>query len=387
MAVKWPVRSYGTGEGRGRRILAALLVDLAVSPLFTWDAFAKSVTRQLGTTPALVTMVFSIGLAAFTVGVLVGGYVSDRQPPRRLILWTGGGCVGGLLGSAMAGSIVGFAISFGVVLGAGSGLGYATSLRLVSTVAERRGLSVGVVVSAYAGGTVVLAPVAAVLLRYIGLGGTLAAIGGGMGLILGTAAQVVPGGVSYGPEKRDGIKGSWRGREKTVWALWVVFGLGSAPALAAFGHAGEVAGYGSSAALDIALLSGGSLIGRLAAGRLSDRIGRPVVLQIGAGLLVLASLVLLLSRARAEYASEIALVVLGLQYGAFSALVPAATADAVPKRQFGAVYGRVFTSWGLAGLLAPLGVSGLAGTLGWHAVFLAWGATGVATCGILAIAY
>jgi hypothetical protein len=43
----------------------------------------------------------------------------------------------------------------------------------------------------------------------------------------------------------------------------------------------------------------------------------------------------------------------GLAYGAVSALVPAATLDRVGTRAFPSAYGRVFTGWGLAGLLAP----------------------------------
>jgi MFS family permease len=48
----------------------------------------------------------------------------------------------------------------------------------------------------------------------------------------------------------------------------------------------------------------------------------------------------------------------GLAYGALSALVPAATADRVGARAFPRAYGRVFTAWGCAGLVAPV-VGGL----------------------------
>ena len=51
-------------------------------------------------------------------------------------------------------------LAFGVLVGASSGLGYATAVRVAGTVASGRGLALGLVVSAYAVGSAVLAPVA-----------------------------------------------------------------------------------------------------------------------------------------------------------------------------------------------------------------------------------
>ncbi|MDN5859229.1 MAG: MFS transporter, partial [Pseudonocardia sp.] len=64
-----------------------------------------------------------------------------------------------------------------------------------------------------------------------------------------------------------------------------------------------------------------------------------------------------------------ALLLLGIQYGALAALVPAATSDAVPREHFGTTYGLVFTGWGAAGLIAPLAAASLAGELGYGAVY------------------
>ncbi|GAA4763487.1 hypothetical protein GCM10023199_50390 [Actinomycetospora chibensis] len=66
----------------------------------------------------------------------------------------------GLLGSAVAGSVIAVVLAFGVLVGASSGLDYATAVRVAGTVASGRGLALGLVVSAYAVGSAVLAPVA-----------------------------------------------------------------------------------------------------------------------------------------------------------------------------------------------------------------------------------
>lgn len=361
-----------------RRALAgAVLLDLAVSPLFAWDVFTTSVARDLGADQAQLAGVFSAGLVAFMTGVLVGGRVADAVSPRRLALITAGGSVAGLLGSAAATTLLTLVLSFGVLLGGATGLGYATAVRVAGTVATGRGLALGLVVSAYAIGTAVLAPVAAALLVTLGRSGTFLLLAGGVGTILAVAAILVPGNAAHPRAARRGAPRSDRtgppGRSRPsgpVIALWLAFGLGSAPALAAFAQAGQISGTAGTLALAVTLLNAGNFVGRLVAGPLSDRVGRPAALHANSALLLLACLPL---AAGADGPVALAaLLLLGTQYGALSTLTPAATSDVVPSERFGTTYGRVFTGWGLAGLLAPVAAAALAATIGYDGVFRAF---------------
>src|SRR3954454_23337574 len=83
-----------------RALTGAVLLDLAVSPLFAWDVFTDSLRRDLGVSHAVLAGVFSVGLAAFMLGVVAGGRAADAIQPRRLALIALGGTVLGLLGSA-----------------------------------------------------------------------------------------------------------------------------------------------------------------------------------------------------------------------------------------------------------------------------------------------
>jgi MFS transporter, OFA family, oxalate/formate antiporter len=352
------------GMSTKRAIVGAVLLDLAVSPLFAWDVFTDSLRDDLGTDDTLLAGVFSVGLLTFMVGVLVGGRVADSVSPRRLALVTAGGVVFGLLGSAAATSVATMTVAFGVLVGGSTGLGYATAVRVAGTVRSRRGLALGLVVSAYAAGTAVLAPVAAALLVAVGRGWTFVLLAAALGGVLATAAVLVPGGstASHPTRGRTPLRPS-----RLVVALWLIFGLGSAPALAAFAQAGELAGTPSAVALAVPLLNIGNLVGRLVAGPLSDRVGRSAALHGNSALLVLACLPLA-AGSRGPVAL-LALLLLGTQYGALSALTPAATSDAVPSKRFGTIYGRVFTGWGLAGLLAPVAAAVLAARVGYDGAY------------------
>lgn len=344
-----------------RAIAGAVLLDLAVSPLFAWDVFTADFARDLAASDTALAAVFSVGLGAFTVGVLLGGRAADALPPRRMALLTAAGTAAGLLVSAVAGHLAVLMVGFGVVLGGATGVGYVTAVRVAGTVSAGRGLALGLVVSAYAAGTIIVAPVAAVALGAVGRGWTLAGMAALLAGCLLVAAALVPGTPGSRSADRRGASrraGPWRDAvTRRTSVLWLVFGLGSAPALGAFAHAGDVAGDPGAAALAVALLSAGNLAGRLLAGPLSDHVGRPASLHANAAVLVAACLTLALGDGVLVLA---ALLALGLQYGALSALTPAAAADLVPAQRYGSTYGFVFTGWGVAGLASPVAMAQLA---------------------------
>jgi MFS family permease len=354
--------------GKRRALTGAVLLDLAVSPLFAWDVFTDSLGRDLGVSHALLAGVFSVGLAAFMFGVLAGGRAADAFPPRRLALAALGGTVLGLLGSAAASSVVVLFLTFGVLVGTSTGLGYATAVRVAGTVASGRGLALGLVVSAYAAGTAVLAPVASALLAGLGRGWTFVVLAGVLGVLLAVAAALVPG---TAPNTGRPVRSTRRVRPGgAIIALWLAFGLGSAPALAAFAQAGNLAGDATVVTLAVVLLNLGNFAGRLIAGPLSDRIGRRAALHANSALLVLACVPLALGGS--GVLALAALLLLGTQYGALSTLTPAATSDVVPAERFGTTYGLVFTSWGIAGLVAPVAAAALATVVGYGVVYVAF---------------
>jgi MFS family permease len=174
-----------------------------------------------------------------------------------------------------------------------------------------------------------------------------------IGLLAG-AAVLAPGerGERSGrPLPADGAL-----ERRPVVLLWVVFAGGTAPGLFVFAAAAPVAGgrgLGPAATgAAVSLLAAGNLGGRLASGRWSDRVGRRRALATA--LAVAAASVAGLAGPTALWLVLPAFAGTGLAYGAVSALVPAATADAVGPRAFPRAYGRVFTAWGCAGLVAPV---------------------------------
>ena len=344
--------------GRARRALVgAVLLDFSVCPLFLWGVFSASLSRELHLPTTSLSLAYSVGLVAFTVGVLVGGRLADAVAPRRLALVSGGGVVAGLSATAVASSLPVLVLGFGVVLGGVSGLGYATAVRVAGTASSRRGVAVALVVSAYAAGAVVLAPAVEFLLNTMGRTGMFVVLAAVLGILIACSSLLLPATASRIREASTGIAGILPYRVP-ILVLWTMFLLGSAPALIAFGHPEELARAPELAVVAVLLLNAGNFVGRLIAGPLADRVGHMPALHVTAGVLVGACVALAVARHPGVTLS--ALLMLGLQYGAVSVLTPLAVTAAVPDARFGTAYGIVFSGWGLGGFAGPVGAAWLA---------------------------
>lgn len=348
-----------------RALVGAALLDFSVGPLFLWDTFSASLSRELNAPATSLSLAYSVGLAAFTVGVLVGGRLADAVAPRWLALVTGGGVVVGLGATAVAPSLLLLVLGFGVVLGSTTGIGYATAVRVAGTAGTKRGGAVALVVSAYAAGAVVLSPVVDILLNFLGRVGMFTVLAVVLGVIIACSSVLLPATAPQSPAASSGVAAVLPYRIPIV-ALWAMFLLGSAPALIAFAHAGQFARAPELTVVAVLLLNLGNFTGRLVAGPVADRLGHTPVLHLTAVALIAACSVLAIVGHPAATLS--ALFVLGLQYGAVSVLTPVAVAVPVPADRFGTAYGIVYSGWGVVGFAGPIAAAWLATATSYSAV-------------------
>ncbi|HEX6248583.1 MAG TPA: hypothetical protein VFZ64_11985, partial [Nocardioidaceae bacterium] len=140
----------------------------------------------------------------------------------------------------------------------------------------------------------------------------------------------------------------------------------------------------TAAAFVVSLMAAGNLAGRLLAAPLTHWVGVTAALWADLALLVLALLGLAWS-APAGVATA-ALVLLAGQYGLVSALLPMATWRVSGDAWFATAYGRVFSSFGAAGLVGPAAGALLhSGGGGYHAGFRAMGPAAIGAALALAV--
>jgi MFS family permease len=342
------------GERGARLVLAGTIANLAVGTLFAWSLVADDAALDVGMSGEAAAAVFAGALVVFTLVVLGTGAARRRYGPRLLLCAAAGTGGAGLLVAANAGGPLALWLGVAVLFAVANGLAYGVATGLAARVpAPRRGTATGVVVAAYAAGPVALGFTAPPVLREFGWRPALLVLGLVVAGLLVLAAWLAPAdGRARQGRQEHGVPLP-RG---VVVPLWLVFAGGTAPTLMLFAHAVPVAEdlhLGPRVAgLAVSALAAGNLAGRLLAGWWSDRLGRLPVLAGALGTAAIS--VGCLVAAPPAGLVLAAFLGAGLAYGAVSALVPAATADRVGAGAFSIAYGRIFTGWGFAGLVAPV---------------------------------
>src|SRR5580765_7355220 len=159
---------------------------------YTFSAFLESLQRDFGASRGSVSLVFSLaGFLYFGLGI-VSGPLADRFGSRRLAV-IGMLLAGlGLVAASAARSLFEVYAAYGLGVGLGVGCAYVPAVGAVQRwFVRRRGLASGLAVSGIGVGTLVMPPLASLLIAALGWRGaylalgTLAAIAGaGMALLI-----------------------------------------------------------------------------------------------------------------------------------------------------------------------------------------------------------
>lgn len=340
-----------------------LMVAVAFASTFTvygiaysFGAFFASMSDEFGSGRGLTALLFSLTtFLYFVLGVWTGRW-SDRAGPRPVFV-TGTIALGaGLLLTSIAPTIwVGLA-----TYSAGVGIAVAcVYVPIVSVVGgwfdRRRTAALGVAVAGIGAGTLVMAPVASLLIDAYGWRTSYAILGVAGALVLGVCTAVVE------PPPRNHAAQPARplGELLGVSTFRVLYGSIFLMSLALFVPFVFLTSYaedqgissGMAAAL-IGFIGGASILGRLALGAIAPRVGLIRLYQSCFGVMGLAFLIWLVAGDRVELL-VLFTVVLGVAYGGFIALSPAVAAEEFGLAGLGGVLGALYTSAGVGGLIGP----------------------------------
>ena len=339
-----------------RSLVGCVLLSGVLGSIHAYSLFIESFESDLGVGRGEAGAPYSVALASLTVVVLVSHLLFRLVPGPLVVLIASGGAAIGLLLAASANSLAGVVLGYGVVFGAFNGLGYAFSLQRASeSNPDRRGFALGLVTAAYALGG---ASTALVLDKQV------AASGATSGLRWLAVAIAVTGIVTSVllTNNDSPVHGSparlSSANLRILAPLWTAYLLAVLAGLMALGHAAAIVddagGPGGAAvvAAGLASASGGLWIALVADRTATDRLLR---------LLPLGSAVVLVIAAVVSHGVVLMVSVAGIAftYGALIAIYPLAVAQRFGQDGYSRAYGRVFTAWGTAGLVGPVGAGHL----------------------------
>lgn len=375
-------------RGRLTRVLVgALPLQFAFGLVYSWGAIAPFVEKDLHWSPLLLSAVFSATPIGYGTGIIVGGRLADRLPPRRLC-WAGLACLSIGLGIALsfpteATFILGYAM---LGLGFGGGLGLAGSIAASrQAMPDRAGMAGGLVTGAYAIAAPIQVPVMSLLAAAFGWLPTLRGMAAAMLLIAAGTLSAMPAIPRPRQPAEDGRThpSPWHLLVRPRVYTAILLEMAGTPLGAyAFVHA---ASYSHSLQLTALVATGaitavaiGNALGRVGGGSLSDRHGVDRVMLVVLVIdLVAAAILFLHPGGTAVVAGS---VLAGLGFGAPAGVISRLAQDAAPDAP-NTAFGLIF-----AGFAAGAGPGSLLGAaIGGTAAWPVLGA--IALVGLVVVAF
>jgi MFS family permease len=337
---------------------------------YTFSAFVGSLQSDFAASRGSVSVVFSLaGFLYFGLGI-VSGPLADRWGSRRLavigMLLTG-------LGLAIAGtahSLGQVYAAYGLGVGLGVGCAYVPAIGAVQRwFVRRRGFASGLAVSGIGVGTLVMPPLASLLIEMLGwrnaylvLGGLAAVVGAGMASMIENDPRdrgLNPDGdpvrsdvrpvAPHGCSVREAITSR---RFIALYAACLICSFGVfVPFVHLVPYALDHGVAQSSAVLLLGVIGVGSTAGRFFLGGLADRMGRPLALLamfVGMALALAAWAFCVDVWTLAAFA-----FVYGIVYGGWVAVLPAVVMDYFGGRNVSGIIGVLYTSVAFGTLIGP----------------------------------
>jgi len=365
--------------------LSGVGINLALGILYTWSIFKGAIKQSIQTggpgafqwDPASLNDPYAVCCIVFACMMILAGRIQDKFGPR-ITAFIGGVLVGlGFIWTSQTTAYVSWVLGFGVLAGTGIAFGYsaATPAALKWFHPGLTGRVSGIVVAGFGLASVYIAPLAQYLLRTRGVQGTMLFFGIAFFLVVSILSLFLknpPEG--HCPDKDFACRRTPQGNETRAnfpdvnahpadliktpffWVLWSLYFIGAGAGLMVIGSLAGMAkaSMGQNAFIAVAILAIGNAAGRIAAGMISDKIGRKRTLLAMFSLQALLMFIAI-PVTGSPSTNPLALILLatliGFNYGANLALFPSFAKDLWGMKHFGVNYGVLFTAWGFGGLV------------------------------------
>lgn len=342
-----------------RDVLLPCIVNAAMGVLYVWSLFALPIERMLDVDRSWLSVVSSVSLVSFTLGMVVHGRLLRWFSPRVFALIAFGLASIGHLLFALAANGWMLVVGYGLMFGLGSGLGYGLALALVTRMpTETRAIAIGIVMASFAASGVMLSVAFGGLIQTSDPSSSFLVISLVLALIGFVITGFLPRSLAAAPQNPLPLS-SKPSLLKTITerrfvVLAAVFFFLCFCGLMMVAHASAIFAESGLTARFVALAPGtftlGYIFGALFGGKLVELTSGKRSL-VAANVLMMVSLINFMLPASPVYL--VGVLAIGAVFGGSASLMPVLIGETYGQDRVGNVFGKLMISYGAAGLLSP----------------------------------
>jgi MFS family permease len=363
---------------------AFVVLLVAYGAQYSFGVFFAALLDEFGWSRASLAGAFSLYAFAYCLFGFPAGRLTDLWGPRAVVAAGGVFLGAALAGMALVSRIWEPYLLYGLVAAIGMGTAYVPCNATVAKwFVRRRGLAAGLASTGASLGTLALPPLAQVLIGAVGWRGAYVVFGAGVLVVLNLAALLLrrdpesvgqyPDGADAPPPAAAAGPGWPLARAARTGAFWLLAAAFIATWLPVFIPLVHVVRLGRDLGLTpmagasaVSAIGAGAILGRIAMGAVSDRLGRRAVVAACMGLQAAAFLGFAVVAGPAGlYATAL---VFGYSYGAVSTLFSAIVTDFFGREHAGTLVGVLFALAGSAGGAGPVAAGALHDASGTYAL-------------------
>ena len=327
---------------------------LCFGSIHAYGVLLAPVEQWLGTSRTVASMGYAVAIAALTIGVYLNGRIEMVFGPRLRLIGSGAVAALGLMIAGGSSSSAGLLLGFGLMYGLANGVAYAMSLGIAAAAMPgREAQAMGLATAIYGLGAVLCAQLFSAALGGMHVAVIFLVLAPVVFAICAIGAALIQGDAPVSPPS---VEGGPQVIPRSLRFLWFSYLLGVFSGLMVLAHAPAIAawrnGVGTEAGLVSSVVSLGSVLGGYLGGVFAAQVPGPhgVALPMLVQAAALASLPLMSGLATISAA----LGLVGLCYGVLIAAIPAEVRRIAGPQSFAASYGKVFSAWGIAGVMGPV---------------------------------
>lgn len=359
-------------------LIASCFINLCIGSMYAWSVFAAPMAKYLSQvtgaalTAGALAIVFTVTNSVGPITMITGGRINDTFGPKKVIFVGGVLFGGGMILSGFATSLSMLVLAYGIITGLGIGMVYGCTIsNSIKFFPDKRGFVGGITTACYGFSSVIVPPVANILISNFGVTAAFKIIGTVFLIIVCVCSFFIdkcPAGFipeGWTPPASNGNKlnqndKDWKGMltSPVFYPMILVLLCGAfyglmCSALASPLAQGMIGMSVAAATTVVSVLALFNTGGRILAGYVSDKIGRINTLTIAFILAIMGLTCLYFSGQGDVTKFYIGIISVGVSFGAFMGVFPGFTADQFGTKHNSVNYGIMFIGFAISGYFGP----------------------------------